>query len=67
VAAATVLVGLPDDIETLRRERPEVARAWRLAVRRALGGLMLAGASVVGFDRDGGYVVRTRQQDGKQP
>lgn len=67
VAAATVLVGLPDDIETLRRERPEVARAWRLAVRRALGGLMLAGASVVGFDRDGGYVVRTRQQDGEQP
>lgn len=62
----TVLVGVPDDIEALRRQRPDVARAWRLAVRDALGGLMLAGAQVIGFDRDGGYVVRT-PQDGKQP
>ena len=63
---SAVLVGVPQDIEALRGERPEVARAWRLALRRTLGGLMLAGASVVGFDRDGGYVVHTRE-DGEQP
>ena len=65
-SAATVLVGVPDSIESLRRERPDVARSWRLALRRALGDSMSAGAKVIGFDKDGGYVVRTRQ-DGEQP
>ncbi|GIH72544.1 GNAT family N-acetyltransferase [Sphaerimonospora thailandensis] len=54
--AATVLVAVPRDIESLRTEDPEAARAWRLAVRDVLGGLMGEGARVTGF-RDGGYVV----------
>jgi predicted GNAT superfamily acetyltransferase len=61
--AATVLVGLPDDIEALRRERPVLARAWRLAVREQLGGLLGAGAEVLGHDRTGGYVVRVRAEE----
>ena len=49
--------GVPGDIEALRA-RIQRPRAWRVAVRDTLGGLMDAGARVSGFDRDGGYVVR---------
>jgi predicted GNAT superfamily acetyltransferase len=55
--ARTVLVGVPPDIETLRRTAPEVAKAWRTALRDVLGDLLAEGAEVVGFDRDAGYVV----------
>jgi predicted GNAT superfamily acetyltransferase len=60
--APVLLVGLPEDVETLRRASPDAARAWRLAVRETLGSLMAAGAQVVGFDKDGGYVVRTESE-----
>jgi predicted GNAT superfamily acetyltransferase len=53
-----VLVGTPYDIETLRRADPEAARAWRLAVREVLGGLMAADGRVTGFTADGEYVVK---------
>ncbi|MFI7633339.1 GNAT family N-acetyltransferase [Nonomuraea sp. NPDC049400] len=52
-----VLVGTPADVERLRREDPAAAKAWRLAVRDALGGLMKAGGQVVGFTDRGEYVV----------
>ncbi|WP_336213319.1 GNAT family N-acetyltransferase [Nonomuraea sp. LPB2021202275-12-8] len=52
-----VLVATPRDIETLRREDPEAARAWRLAVREVLGGLLAQGARVTGFTDTGDYVV----------
>ncbi|MEU4226150.1 GNAT family N-acetyltransferase [Nonomuraea sp. NPDC026600] len=52
-----VLVETPYDIETLRREDPEAARAWRLVVREVLGGLMGSGARVTGFTEDGEYVL----------
>ncbi|HUR08705.1 MAG TPA: GNAT family N-acetyltransferase [Nonomuraea sp.] len=52
-----VLVGTPYDIETLRREDPGAARAWRQAVREVLGGLMGSGARVTGFTEDGEYVL----------
>ncbi len=55
--AATVLVAVPPDIEALRRTDPELGRAWRVALRDVLGGLMAGGASVTGFDRAGWYVV----------
>ncbi|GIH26789.1 hypothetical protein Aph01nite_50990 [Acrocarpospora phusangensis] len=51
-----VLVELPEDIEAVRRADPGAARAWRLAVREVLGGMMDEGATVTGFAR-GGYVV----------
>ncbi|WP_433431279.1 GNAT family N-acetyltransferase [Nonomuraea sp. CA-141351] len=52
-----VLVGTPADVERLRREDPAAAKAWRLAVRDTLGGLMKAGGRVVGFTDRGEYVV----------
>lgn len=55
--AATVLVDVPADVEALRRADPALASAWRAAVREVLGGLLGAGARVVGFAGTGGYVV----------
>ncbi|MFG3117784.1 GNAT family N-acetyltransferase [Streptomyces sp. NPDC048197] len=55
--AATVLIDLPDDIEALRRQDPAAARAWRLAVRHTLGGLLAEGAQVIGFHDRRSYVV----------
>lgn len=56
--AEVVLIGLPADIEGLRRTDPGAARAWRQALREVLGGLMARGARVVGFHRKSSYVVR---------
>jgi predicted GNAT superfamily acetyltransferase len=46
--AAAVTVAVPPDVEALG---PEGRRAWRAAVREALGGRMAAGAAVTGFLR----------------
>ncbi|MGW1990266.1 GNAT family N-acetyltransferase [Embleya sp. NPDC001921] len=56
--ARTVLIDLPDDIEALRRTDPGAARAWRLAVRETLGGLLAEGARVIGFHERRRYVVQ---------
>ena len=53
----TSLVRLPADIETLRVEAPEAARAWRLAVREVLAPLVDAGGRVTGVTREGCLVV----------
>jgi predicted GNAT superfamily acetyltransferase len=58
--AATLLVRVPPDIETVRRQHETVARRWRHAVREVLGGLMSDGARVTGFDRSGWYVVNRK-------
>jgi predicted GNAT superfamily acetyltransferase len=55
--AATVLVRVPPDIESVRRHHETVARQWRHALRQVLGGLMSDGGRVAGFDRSGWYVV----------
>jgi predicted GNAT superfamily acetyltransferase len=55
--AATVLVRVPPDIETVRRRHEAVARRWRHAMRQVLGGLMSDGARVAGFDRSGWYAM----------
>ncbi|UBU10812.1 GNAT family N-acetyltransferase [Nonomuraea gerenzanensis] len=52
-----VLVGTPRDVERLRRQDAAAARAWRMAVREALGGAMAAGARVSGFTERGEYIV----------
>ncbi|MEV0680602.1 GNAT family N-acetyltransferase [Actinosynnema sp. NPDC050436] len=54
-SGATVRV--PADIESLRAGDPEQAARWRLRVREELGTRMDAGAKVLGFTRDGRYVV----------
>jgi predicted GNAT superfamily acetyltransferase len=55
--ASTVLVGVPQNIETTRRDNREAAQQWRRAMRQVLGGLMADGGRVTGFDRSGWYVV----------
>ena len=58
--ASTVLVRVPLDIETVRRQHEAVGRRWRHAVRQVLGDLMSDGARVAGFDRSGWYVVNRK-------
>lgn len=58
-AGHVALVGVPGDVEALRRLDPDAAAAWRVAVREVLGSLMAAGGSVTGFDRAAGYIVTT--------
>ncbi|MGC0416394.1 GNAT family N-acetyltransferase [Embleya sp. AB8] len=55
--ANVVSVAVPRDIEALRRTDPAAARAWRLAVREVLGGLLADGLVVRGFGRHGAYVL----------
>ncbi|GAA1772687.1 GNAT family N-acetyltransferase [Luedemannella helvata] len=52
-----LLVALPADIEAMRPSRPEVAAAWRYAVRDALSAALAAGYRFDGFDRAGWYVL----------
>jgi predicted GNAT superfamily acetyltransferase len=51
------LVAVPPDVEALRAASPELAAQWRLAVRAALGDALDGGARVLGFAREGCYVV----------
>lgn len=53
------VVAVPDDVEALRRNDPETARAWRHRVRDELGGAMAGGWAVTGFD-ERGYVLSLR-------
>lgn len=55
--AALVLVRLPNDIEALRRSRPEIASRWRAALRDSLGVRMEGGGHVLGFDSSHRYVI----------
>lgn len=61
--SSTVLVGIPADIETMRRTNPPLASAWRSAVRDVLGGLLDAGGRIDVFDRTrSGYIVTKGNQ-----
>ncbi|MCA2229295.1 GNAT family N-acetyltransferase [Nonomuraea aurantiaca] len=57
VSLTRCVVEIPSDIEALRRHEPELAISWRLALRRALGGLLEEGWVVVDFDRRGHYCL----------
>jgi predicted GNAT superfamily acetyltransferase len=54
----TMLVAVPEDVESLRTKDPVAAREWRTAVRDVLTGLLAGGARFAGFDRSGGYLLR---------
>jgi predicted GNAT superfamily acetyltransferase len=54
----TSLVAVPPDITGLRASAPALAARWRRAVRDAMTDLMAQGATIVSFDRTGGYVLR---------
>ena len=60
--AATVLVGVPADIEAMRETDPRRAADWRLALRDVLGALLAEGATVRGFDRAGWYIIDRRER-----
>ena len=48
---------IPEDMLTIRRTSPALARRWRLAVRGALGGAIDGGYQVTGVLRTGWYVL----------
>jgi predicted GNAT superfamily acetyltransferase len=56
-SAALTAVPTPDDIVELRRTDPAAAAAWRKRLRTELGDRLADGGRVVGFSRDGDYVV----------
>lgn len=51
------LVRVPEDVHRLRVTDPDLALAWAVAVRTALGGAIAQGARVTGATRDGWIVV----------
>lgn len=55
--ADQVLVPTPADIVELRRTDPSAVAAWRNRTRRALTAALDSGRRVVGFTRDGEYVI----------
>ncbi|HWC24422.1 MAG TPA: GNAT family N-acetyltransferase [Flexivirga sp.] len=57
--APTLLVAVPPDVERLRVSDPQLASAWRLAVRNTLGELLGRGARAHAFTRDGWYLLDT--------
>ena len=56
-AARVVTCQVPEDIVALRRSDPPLARAWRMAVRKALTTAFDAGYEVTGVTRTGWYVL----------
>jgi predicted GNAT superfamily acetyltransferase len=56
-AARVLICQVPEDIVALRRVNPGLAREWRLAVRRALGGSLAGGYEISGATRAGWYVL----------
>ncbi len=55
--AGVRLCWIPEDIVAIRRDDPDAAAAWRLALRIAMGDAMQAGLRGVGITRDGWYVL----------
>ncbi len=47
------------DIVALRHSDPALARAWRGALRQALGGAMDRGYAITGATRSGWYVLES--------
>jgi len=57
-----ILLGIPTDIEQVRREQPELALAWRYELRAALSLLMADSAwQVTGFAKSGWYLLQRRE------
>jgi predicted GNAT superfamily acetyltransferase len=53
------LIPTPDDIVSLRRTDPQAVARWRTSTRHALTEALGEGLQVVGFTRDGEYVIGT--------
>jgi predicted GNAT superfamily acetyltransferase len=50
-------VATPDDVVALRRTDPDAVARWRSATRASLTAALAAGRPIVGFTRDGDYVI----------
>jgi predicted GNAT superfamily acetyltransferase len=48
---------VPDDIVSLRRSDPALARAWRIALRKAFTQAIDSGYEISGATRSGWYVL----------
>jgi predicted GNAT superfamily acetyltransferase len=55
--ARVVMCQVPDDIVALRRSDPQLARAWRIAVRDAMKPAFDAGYRITSVTRTGWYVL----------
>src|SRR2546425_4229117 len=56
-SSRVLLCETPTDIVALRRAHPALARAWRMAMREALGGALDDGYVITGATRTGWYVL----------
>ena len=56
--ARVLICQVPDDIVALRHADPAIARAWRVAVRKAMVDAFAAGYRVSGATRTGWYVLQ---------
>jgi predicted GNAT superfamily acetyltransferase len=56
-ATRVILCQTPPDVVELRRDHPDAAREWRLALRATLGQALASGAVVSGLTAAGHYVV----------
>jgi predicted GNAT superfamily acetyltransferase len=52
-----LLCTVPWDVTSLKRDNPELASAWRLALRRMLSGALHDGYTVSDFTKSGSYVL----------
>lgn len=57
--ARVLICQVPEDIVALRHHDRALARAWREAVRAALGGAMARGYAITGATRSGWYVLES--------
>ncbi|MET0965544.1 MAG: GNAT family N-acetyltransferase [Nakamurella sp.] len=58
----TIMLGIPTDIEHLRRIDPALALAWRYELRAALSSLMAdCSWTVTGFAKSGWYLLQRRE------
>ncbi|HET9780206.1 MAG TPA: GNAT family N-acetyltransferase [Candidatus Dormibacteraeota bacterium] len=62
-SARVLICQVPDDIVALRHSDPGLARAWRKAVRDALGGALARGYAISGATRSGWYVLEKQQAE----
>jgi predicted GNAT superfamily acetyltransferase len=58
-SARVLICQVPEDIVELRQSDPALARAWRAALRQALGGAMDRGYAINGAARSGWYVLES--------
>lgn len=57
-SAPVIVCQVPDDIVAIRRSDAALGRAWRIALRQALGGALKSGYTIQGATRSGWYVLK---------